>query len=93
LQGEEQPVVDALKRGDLDAADIPPAGKKLLEFAALLTLRPSSCTASDIQTLRDAGWQEPQIAEAVYIVSMFAFFNRVADAFGLLHPWQEEPSD
>jgi alkylhydroperoxidase family enzyme len=29
------------------------------------------------------GWSEPQIAEAVYITAMFAFFNRVADAFGI----------
>jgi alkylhydroperoxidase family enzyme len=28
---------------------------------------------------------EPQIAEAIYITAMFAFFNRVADAFGI-HP-------
>jgi alkylhydroperoxidase family enzyme len=32
---------------------------------------------------RDHGWTEPQIAEAVYITAMFAFFNRVADAFGI----------
>jgi len=29
------------------------------------------------------GWTEDQIAEAVYITAMFAFFNRVADAFGV----------
>jgi alkylhydroperoxidase family enzyme len=33
--------------------------------------------------LRNLGWLEHQIAEAVYIIAMFAFFNRVADAFGL----------
>jgi alkylhydroperoxidase family enzyme len=33
--------------------------------------------------LRDAGWKEEQIAEAVYIIALFAFFNRVADAFGV----------
>ena len=33
--------------------------------------------------LRDHGWSEDQIAEAVYIIAMFAFFNRVADAFGI----------
>jgi alkylhydroperoxidase family enzyme len=33
--------------------------------------------------LRDAGWTEDQIAEAVYVTAMFAFFNRVADAFGV----------
>jgi alkylhydroperoxidase family enzyme len=36
-----------------------------------------------VQKLRDVGWSEDQIAEAVYITAMFAFFNRVADAFGV----------
>jgi hypothetical protein len=27
-----------------------------------------------VQILRDHGWTEPQIAEAVYITAMFAFF-------------------
>ena len=40
-------------------------------------------TPDDVQLLRDHGWTEPQIAEAVYITAMFAFFNRVADAFGV----------
>lgn len=40
-------------------------------------------TPEDVQRLRDAGWTEPQIAEAVYITALFAFFNRVADAFGI----------
>jgi len=33
--------------------------------------------------LHKAGWREEQIAEAVYVIAMFAFFNRVADAFGI----------
>jgi alkylhydroperoxidase family enzyme len=40
-------------------------------------------TAEDVQKLRDLGWKEEQIAETVYITAMFAFFNRVADAFGV----------
>lgn len=40
-------------------------------------------TAHDVQKLRDHGWTEDQIAEAVYITALFAFFNRVADAFGV----------
>jgi alkylhydroperoxidase family enzyme len=44
-------------------------------------------THEDVQKLRDAGWTEDQIAEAVYITALFAFFNRVADAFGV--PSQE----
>jgi len=40
-------------------------------------------TADDVQQLREAGWTEDQIAEAVYVTALFAFFNRVADAFGV----------
>jgi alkylhydroperoxidase family enzyme len=40
-----------------------------------------------VQKLRDVGWKEEQIAEAVYVTAIFAFFNRVADAFGV--PSQE----
>lgn len=40
-------------------------------------------TPEDVENLRQHGWTEPQIAEAVYITAMFAFFNRVADAFGI----------
>ena len=43
-------------------------------------------TDEEVQRLRDLGWTDPQIAEAVYITALFAFFNRVADAFGLEDP-------
>jgi alkylhydroperoxidase family enzyme len=43
-------------------------------------------TAEESQLLRDAGWTDPQIAEAIYITALFAFFNRVANAFGLNDP-------
>jgi len=53
----------------------------------LVTKAAYRTTADDVQKLRDAGWTEDQIAEAVYVTAMFAFFNRVADAFGV--PSQE----
>jgi alkylhydroperoxidase family enzyme len=49
----------------------------------LITNAASRSTAEDVQKLRDAGWSEDQIAEAVYVTALFAFFNRVADAFGV----------
>ena len=48
-----------------------------------VTVAADRTTAEDVQTLREHGWTEQQIAEAVYITAMFAFFNRVADAFGI----------
>jgi alkylhydroperoxidase family enzyme len=57
--------------------------RALLDFAELVTHAASRTTHGDVQKLRDAGWSENQIAEAVYVTAMFAFFNRVADAFGV----------
>ncbi len=55
----------------------------MLEYVELITKAAYRSTAEDVQNLRDAGWSEDQISEAVYITAMFAFFNRVADAFGV----------
>ena len=67
----------------MNDADLTPAERALLEYARLITEAAYRSTAEDVQRLRDAGWKEDQIAEAVYIIALFAFFNRVADAFGI----------
>ncbi|MGA9471392.1 MAG: hypothetical protein WBV36_02950 [Terriglobales bacterium] len=55
----------------------------MLDYVKLITDAAYRSTAEDVQRLRDSGWNEDQIAEAVYITALFAFFNRVADAFGV----------
>jgi len=54
-----------------------------MDYVELVTRAAYRTTHEDVQKLRDAGWTENQISEAVYIAAMFAFFNRVADAFGI----------
>jgi uncharacterized peroxidase-related enzyme len=75
--------VQALVKGNIDEADLSPAERVLLDYVAKVTEAAYRTTSDDVQNLRDHGWTEPQIAEAVYITAMFAFFNRVADAFGI----------
>ena len=75
--------MNAILEGKLDEAGLTPAERTLLDYAQLVTNAASRTTHADVQQLRDAGWSENQIAEAVYITAMFAFFNRVADAFGV----------
>jgi alkylhydroperoxidase family enzyme len=77
---------EALSRGDLGAAPLEPAERALLRFVELVTKHAYKTTDDDIEQLRGHGWTDPQIAEAVYITALFAFFNRVADAFGLEDP-------
>jgi alkylhydroperoxidase family enzyme len=75
--------VSAILEGKLDEAGLTAAERTLLDYVELITRAASRSTADDVQKLRDAGWKEDQIAEAVYVTAMFAFFNRVADAFGI----------
>jgi alkylhydroperoxidase family enzyme len=75
--------VQAIAQGDLDRAKLTAAERTLLEYVQKVTEAAYRTTSEDVQQLRDHGWTEPQIAEAVYITAMFAFFNRVADAFGV----------
>jgi len=75
--------VQALVQGKLEEADLSDAERALLKYVTKVTEAAYRTTTEDVQSLRDHGWTEPQIAEAVYITAMFAFFNRVADAFGI----------
>jgi alkylhydroperoxidase family enzyme len=87
VQGAPDKTVNAIAEGKLDDADLSAAERRLLEYAGLITQAAYRSTPQDVQKLRDAGWKEEQISEAVYVIAIFAFFNRVADAFGV--PSQE----
>ncbi len=76
-------MVAAIAAGDLDRAGLTTAERALLDYVKKVTQAAYRTTPEDVQHLRDHGWKEPQIAEAVYVTAMFAFFNRVADAFGI----------
>lgn len=76
----------SLARADLDAAPLTDPERTLLRFVKKVTEHAYRTTDDDVAALRAAGWSEPQIAECVYITALFAFFNRVADAFGLDDP-------
>jgi len=54
-----------------------------MEYVKLITESAPRSTHEDVQKLRNLGWSDNQISEAVYITALFAFFNRVADAFGI----------
>jgi alkylhydroperoxidase family enzyme len=75
--------VEAILEGKLDDAGLTPAERALLDYVQQVTEDAPRTTPEDVQKLRDAGWSENQIAEGVYITALFAFFNRVADAFGV----------
>jgi alkylhydroperoxidase family enzyme len=73
----------AVLEGRLEDGGLTPAERALMDYVRLITEESQKSTAEDVQKLRDLGWAENQLAEAVYITAMFAFFNRVADSFGI----------
>lgn len=79
-------MIESLGKGDLKSAPVTDRERVLLEFVELVTRHAYRTTDADVERLRAAGWTDPQIAEAVYITALFAFYNRVADAFGLPDP-------
>jgi len=86
LQGEQySKAAAALRDGDLDAADLTAKHRLLLEFVETLTRHAYRITDEQVQQLREAGWTDAQIAEAVYDGALFNLFVRLADAFDI-HP-------
>ena len=92
MQGEQYgEVAQALRDGDLDRAPVSPAERLLLELVGTLTRQASRITDEQVQALREAGWTEAQIAEAVYIGALFNLFVRLADAFDIHPPAVMDP--
>jgi alkylhydroperoxidase family enzyme len=92
LQGEQfHAAAQALRDGDLDAAPVTPEERLLLQFVGTVTSGAHRVTDEQVQALRDVGWTEPQIAEAVYETALFSLFVRLADAFGIEPPPAYEP--
>lgn len=86
MQGEQYiETAQALRAGDLDLAPISPAERLLLEFVGTLTRHAYRITDQQVQALRDVGWSDAQIAEAVYDGALFNLLVRLADAFDI-HP-------
>ena len=83
VQGATDQTVAAFMDGDLDKAGLTEAERALLEYVKIIAEAAYRSTPEDVQKVRDAGWKEEQIAEAVYIVAIFSMFNRMANAFGV----------
>ena len=82
----------ALRDGDLDAADLDRPHRLLLDFVATITKHAYRVTDEQVQALRGVGWSDEQIAEAAYDAALFNLFVRLADTFGIEPPAMYEPN-
>lgn len=63
--------------------------RALLTYAKKLTEEPSMLEDSDVEALRDAGWDEQGVYEATALTSLFNYSGRMEAASGL--PMDEIP--
>jgi len=93
LQGEAfGQAAEALRNGDLDAAGLDKPERLLLEFAGTIAQGAYRVTDEQVQSLRDVGWTDEQIAEGAYVAALFSLFVRLADTFDIEPPAVYEPS-
>lgn len=83
LQGTEKEQVDGIATAQLDKAKLPPKERALLDYVETLTRSPADLTDAMTQRLRAAGWKDEEIFETAFITALFAFFNRMSEAYGL----------
>lgn len=89
-----QAIAEDYSRAALSEPDL-----AMLGFVDKLTRTPAEMQASDVEDLRQAGFEDRAIHDLVLVASYYAFVNRVADGLGVaLEPgWDPEnflgPSD
>lgn len=86
MQGQDAQDVDEIGTLNLDKAKLSDKERALLDYVKTLTLEPAQVRDGRVARLRTVGWNDEEIFEASFITALFAFFNRMADAYGLDYP-------
>ena len=81
-ESQDDQLVDGVKQ-DYTRLDLSPGERAMLDYAVKLTVAPSSVGAEDIQTLRAQGFDDRDILDIVYVICLYNFNDRIADAMGI----------
>ena len=81
-ESNDDPLVEGIK-GDYTQLDLPPAERAMLDYAVKLTVAPSSVGEEDIKTLREQSFDDRDILDIVYVICLYNFNDRLADAMGI----------
>ena len=84
LRGEthDDPFVESIKK-DYTRLDLPPAERAMLDYAVKLTVAPSTASEDDVTNLRSHGFDDRDILDIVYVICLYNFNDRMADAMGI----------
>lgn len=80
---------------DYTQADLTPADRQMLDYSAKLTRTPWDMVGSDVQKLREQGFEDRAILDIAQVVAYYAYVNRIADGLGvpLEQYWAEDKDD
>jgi uncharacterized peroxidase-related enzyme len=78
----DDPFVAAIKQ-DYTKVDLPANERAMLDYAVKLTIAPSTVNEADVQTLRQQGFDDRDILDIIYVICLYNFNDRMADATGI----------
>jgi len=78
----DRDLANAIKK-DYRQALLDDATRALLEYTVKLTLHAHTCSEQDLEQLRAQGFSDEDIVDAVALIGMMNFLNRLADALGI----------
>jgi uncharacterized peroxidase-related enzyme len=81
-ESNDDPLVAGIKR-DYTQIPLPPAERAMLDYAVKLTVAPSTASEDDINTLRSHGFDDRDILDIVYVICLYNFNDRMANAMGI----------
>ena len=81
-ESNDDPLVEGIKR-DYTQLDLPPGERVMLDYAIKLTVAPSTVNETDVQTLRSHGFDDRDILDIIYVICLYNFNDRMADATGI----------
>jgi uncharacterized peroxidase-related enzyme len=70
-------------QGDYRTAGLIPREVALLDFAVKLTVHSCDVRRDDLDALREHGFNDEQLVDAVHCIGYFNFINRVLDGLGV----------
>jgi uncharacterized peroxidase-related enzyme len=83
VNGGSLQALTAIQANHLHSPALTHAEQALLGFVTMVNRESHRIGPADVERLRQSGWSDAQAGEAVHVASLFAAFNRVANAFGL----------
>ncbi|MQA86791.1 MAG: peroxidase-related enzyme [Streptosporangiales bacterium] len=85
LLGSGPEVVDAARSASIDEMPVDDKVRDLLRFVVSLTRHAYRVTDEDFDRLRETGWSDEQLLEAVWVAGLFNAIVRMVETLGLYH--------